>query len=63
MATIEFFNGTETHRVDFSIEMTPIGGKKIAVQFPDGINYPLVPVVNMMKAFIEAAHSKGELPD
>ena len=63
IATIELSTGTNNYRVDFTIEMTPLGGKKIAATFLDGIDYPLVPVMKAMKDFIEAAHANGELPD
>ncbi|ADK81713.1 MULTISPECIES: hypothetical protein [Sediminispirochaeta] len=55
--------GTEVQdkRVSFSIEHLPTGGTHIAVSFLDHIDYPLLPAIKSMKAYIAEQEREGRL--
>ena len=53
----------EDYRIDFSIEYKPTGQKEITVNFIDKVDYPLVPIIKELKAYIDNMESAGGLPD
>ena len=63
VAVIEMTKGNEDFRIDFAIEYKPTGQKDINVTFIDKVDYPLVPVIKELKAYIDNLESAGGLPD
>ena len=52
---------TLARRIEFIVEMSPIGSKDIRIQFVDPIDYPLVPVLKSIKDEITVLDRKGSL--
>ena len=50
-----------SRRIEFVIEMSPVGSKDIRINFVDPINYPLVPVLKSLKQEIQVLDRKGSL--
>lgn len=50
-----------SRRIEFVVEMSPIGSKDIRVNFLDPIDYPLVPVLKSIKEQIQVLDRKGSL--
>jgi hypothetical protein len=49
-------------KIEFSVEMTPLGEKLIRIQFLQDIHYPLVPILRELKSYIHSLELSGELP-
>lgn len=49
-------------KIEFSLELTPLGSKNIRVQFLDNIEYPLIPVIRELKNHITQLDKSGRLP-
>jgi hypothetical protein len=63
VASIELFPGKNTNaNIEFSIEMKPTGAKEVAVTLNDAVDYPLVPLMRELKAYILELDKKGGLP-
>jgi len=52
---------TLSRRIEFIVEMSPIGSKDIRINFVDPIDYPLVPVLKSLKDEIHELDRKGSL--
>jgi hypothetical protein len=52
---------TLSRRIEFIVEMSPIGSKDIRINFVDPIDYPLVPVLKSLKDEIYQLDRKGSL--
>lgn len=52
---------TLSRRIEFVVEMSPIGSKDIRINFVDPIDYPLVPVLKSLKEEISILDRKGSL--
>jgi len=52
---------TLSKRIEFVVEMSPIGSKDIRINFIDPIDYPLVPVLKSLKDEIQVLDRKGSL--
>lgn len=52
---------TLSRRIEFVVEMSPIGSKDIRINFVDPIDYPLVPVLKSLKEEISQLDRKGSL--
>jgi len=63
VASLELNTIVADHRIDFSIEHKPTGEKVVAVSFIKQIDYPLVPLIKELKAYIDTMDSNGGLPD
>jgi len=50
-----------SRRIEFIVEMSPIGSKDIRINFVDPIDYPLVPVLKSLKDEIYQLDRKGSL--
>lgn len=50
-----------SRRIEFVVEMSPIGSKDIRINFVDPIDYPLVPVLKSLKEEIQILDRKGSL--
>ncbi len=48
-------------RIEFIVEMSPIGSKDIRIKFVDAMEYPLVPIVQSLKDEIQILDRKGSL--
>ncbi|HTH13364.1 MAG TPA: hypothetical protein VMB23_03135 [Spirochaetia bacterium] len=48
-------------RIEFVVEMSPLGSKDIRINFVDPIDYPLVPVLKSLKDQITVLDRKGSL--
>ncbi|MDR1105173.1 MAG: hypothetical protein LBL44_02350 [Treponema sp.] len=62
-AEIELLHGAVECGVDFSIETKPTGRKEITVTLAGEVDYPLVPLIRELKAFIDELDNSGGLPD
>ncbi|NCN05472.1 MAG: hypothetical protein GW949_07565 [Spirochaetales bacterium] len=49
-------------KIEFSIEMTPLGDKVVRIQFLQDIHYPLVPILRNLKDHIGRLERSGSLP-
>lgn len=61
-ATMELMANTLVVPIDFILEQRAIGGFSIHVSLVDSVDYPLVPIVAELKAFIAELDLKGALP-
>jgi hypothetical protein len=61
-AIIELLADTLTAPIEFVLEQRPMGGYSIHVNLVDSIDYPLVPIMAGLKAFIADLDLKGALP-
>ena len=52
---------TLSRRIEFVVEMSPIGAKDIRINFVDPLDYPLVPVLKSLKEEINLLDRKGSL--
>lgn len=50
-----------SRRIEFVVEMSPLGSKDIRINFVDPIDYPLVPVLKSLKDEILVLDRKGTL--
>jgi len=50
-----------SRRIEFIVEMSPIGSKDIRINFVDPIDYPLVPILKSLKDEITVLDRKGSL--
>ena len=48
-------------RIEFSLEKTPLGEVNVKVRFLSAPDYPLIPVLRNLKAFILNLEKKGQL--
>lgn len=48
-------------RIEFTVEMSPIGTKDIRINFVDNLDYPLVPILKVIKEEIQVLDRKGLL--
>lgn len=48
-------------RIEFIVEMTPIGQKDIRINFLDSLDYPLVPILKSIREEIQVLDRKGLL--
>ncbi|MDX9800903.1 MAG: hypothetical protein RBT69_06175 [Spirochaetia bacterium] len=55
-------SNTEKASVEFSIEKTAIGDTKINVLINSSINYPMLPAMKTLKAFVMDMQTEGSLP-
>ncbi len=56
-------NGNDqTCKIEFSLELTPLGQKNVRVQFLESIEYPLIPVMRELKRHISELDKSGLLP-
>jgi hypothetical protein len=62
IVTFDLLNKNVERRIDFSIETKPTGHKEISVTIAEPIDYPLVPLVKDLKAFINTLDDSGGLP-
>jgi hypothetical protein len=63
VAVMELVDKPVEHRIDFAIEHKPTGVKEISVSFLKDIDYPLIPLIKELKAFIDTLDINGGLPD
>ncbi|MFH2115348.1 MAG: hypothetical protein ABIJ86_12665 [Spirochaetota bacterium] len=61
-AVLELLADTLVAPIDFVLEQLPMGGYSVHVSLVDAIDYPLVPLVAELKAFIAELDLKGVLP-
>lgn len=62
-ASSEFYLiGTDviTVSINFSIEMAPTGEKNIDIKLNDSIDYPLVPIIRILKEKIASMEKEGQ---
>ena len=48
-------------RIEFVVEMLPIGSKDIRINFVDTLEYPLVPILKSLEDEIHSLDRKGSL--
>ena len=48
-------------RIEFVVEMSPIGSKAIRINFVDTLEYPLVPILKSLEDEIHSLDRKGSL--
>ena len=49
-------------KIEFSVEMTPLGEKLVRIQFLQDIHYPLIPILRTLKEHIGGLERAGTLP-
>lgn len=59
---VELPTNIEHGKIQFSIEMDPLGNKKIDLSIIDPMNYPLVPLKRAIIEYILAQELEGKLP-
>jgi len=52
----------KSYKIEFSVEMTPLGSNIIRVKLLDELDYPLVPLLNELKHRITELDSTDVLP-
>jgi hypothetical protein len=56
-------NGSETmSRIEFAVEDTALGIPEITVSILDNVEYPLIPVIRILKEHIIDLEKTGQLP-
>lgn len=48
--------------IEFTIETTPLGKKDIHIKLVDPVDYPVLPVMQILKAHILSLDAEGKLP-
>lgn len=61
-AVMEFPNGEVNTPITFSIETNPLGEKKIDIVLLQAANYPVIPIKNALRIFIQKEDERGKLP-
>jgi hypothetical protein len=55
-------NNDQQFDITFSLEMEATGFKKVEVQFKQDIDYPLLPLIKMLKEEVSRLDKEGKLP-
>jgi hypothetical protein len=63
VAVMELIKEPVERRIDFSIETKPTGIKDISISFTEPVDYPLVPLNQELKKYIDKLDLSGGLPD
>lgn len=53
---------TPGSRIEFALELSPLGGHEITVSFLESADYPLVPAIRLLKEHIKQLDKDGYLP-
>lgn len=61
-AILELPTETATTPISFSIETGPFGDRKISVKVIEAPNYPVLPLLSALKAYILDNDKEGRLP-
>ncbi|MBN2874385.1 MAG: hypothetical protein JXM71_04760 [Spirochaetales bacterium] len=61
-ATIEIMDRTRTIPIEFVLEHKPTGGVEINTTLGESVEYPLVPLLSMLKTYIGDLDKRGALP-
>lgn len=61
-AVLEILEVQRTTPVEFIIEHRPVGGADIKVEILEELDYPMVPVLNDLRAYIMEMEKTGRLP-
>jgi hypothetical protein len=62
IAVIEFAGKNQEFRIDWIIEVSPLGTKELSVTVSDKVDYPLLPLIKELKAKIGKLDDEGKLP-
>jgi hypothetical protein len=62
VAVIELPAKTIEEPLEFTIETSPLNQKTITANFFEPLDYPLVPILNEVKALVRAKDESGALP-
>jgi len=54
--------GEEKTPIEFIVERSALGTLEINIEFKTPLDYPLVPALKSVKAYISSMDKKGELP-
>jgi hypothetical protein len=60
--SMEILAKTVDRKIDFRIEIMPMGNKEIAVTFDQPVDYPMVPLMKELKLYLEELDKSGQLP-
>ena len=63
VVSIEIREKAEDYRIDFAIEAKPTGQRDISVTYIDKVDYPLIPLNQEIRNYIDELDSVGGLPD
>lgn len=61
-AVLELPTSVERAKIKFSIEMSPLGEKKVELSLMSTVNYPLLPVKKALIEYIIFIDKEGTLP-
>lgn len=61
VAAIEINESNIEKKIEFSIELSPLGHIEVNVSLLEHVDYPLVPILRKIKDFIHEEYKKGTL--
>lgn len=61
-AVLEIMAETTNVPIEFVLEHRPIGGVDLRVNVLGELDYPLLPVIGVLKTYVSALHESGGLP-
>jgi len=61
-AVFEIMNQTKSVPVEFVLEHKPTGGVEVSAAVVNGLDYPVMPFVSQLKAYISELDKRGALP-
>ncbi|MDR0386727.1 MAG: hypothetical protein LBH57_01690 [Treponema sp.] len=59
---LELLNKTVERAIDFTIETKPTGIRDILITFSEPVDYPLIPLVQEVKKYLNELDDSGGLP-
>ncbi|MCQ2573608.1 MAG: hypothetical protein MJ182_06915 [Treponema sp.] len=61
-AVLELAASSLEAKINFAIEMNPLGERSVSIAFPEPLNYPVLPVIKALKEYIIKQDLEGHLP-
>jgi len=55
-------NKSKEIRINFTLESQSIGPPLVNVEFTDNVDYPLLPLIRLLKSYVMKLDQSGELP-
>jgi hypothetical protein len=49
-------------KIEFSLELSPLGTKTVRIQFLEELDYPTIPLMRELKDLIQTMDRSGQLP-
>lgn len=61
-AVFQFMETKTESLIDFALEQTPMGSMRVHVEFLEKPEYPVIPLLQVLKTYILALDKEGGLP-